>query len=267
MNPRPGAEGIGGYYPDAYYGQRHPFLAGLMMRLREQKLPRVKGRPGRLLDIGCGRGDFILYCRQHGWLVAGIEQRQSPVMALKRSLDLEVYEPEQLAALPSESFDVVTIWHVLEHLSDPGEALAQVCRILKPTGAVLIEVPNFGGWQSRVGGPAWFHLDVPRHLTHFERPTLARLLADRGLQPVRWQTFSLEYDAFGLAQTILNRLGLRPNHLFQLLIRRMPGHAGRWDTWASVGLLPILLAVALPASVLAAAVKQGGVLRVWARKR
>jgi SAM-dependent methyltransferase len=265
VNPRPGADGIGGYYPDAYYGQRHPFLAGLMMRLRERKLPRLKG-PGRLLDIGCGRGDFILYCRRHGWLVVGIEQRQSPVMALKQSLDLEVREPEQLATLPGESFDVVTIWHVLEHLSDPGEALAQVRRVLKPAGTAVIEVPNFGGWQSRIGGPVWFHLDVPRHLTHFEQPTLARLLADQGLQPVRWQTFSLEYDAFGLAQTILNRLGLRPNHLFQMLIGRAQGEGRRWDTWVSAVLFPILIAVALPASVLAAAVKQGGVLRVWARK-
>ena len=266
VNPRPGADGIGGYYPDAYYGQRHPFLAGLMMRFREQKLPRLEGRPGRLLDIGCGGGDFILYCRQYGWLVAGIEQQQSPIMALKQALGIEVYEPAQLAELPSDWFDVVTIWHVLEHVPDPAWTLANVQRVLKPGGTVLIEVPNFGGWQGRIGGPAWFHLDVPRHLTHFERPTLGRLLVDRGLQPVRWQTFSLEYDAFGMAQTILNLLGLRPNHLFQLLIRRAPREGGRWDTWVSVALLPILLAVALPASMLAAAVKQGGVLRVWARK-
>jgi 2-polyprenyl-3-methyl-5-hydroxy-6-metoxy-1,4-benzoquinol methylase len=267
VNPRPAAEEIGKYYSDGYYGKRHAFFPALMMELRARKLPELNVN-GRLLDIGCGHGDFILSCRKHGWRVAGVEQAQAPVMALKERLGIEVYEPEALAGLEAASFDVVTIWHVLEHLPEPERSLREVHRLLKPGGIALIEVPNFGGWQGRFGGPFWFHLDVPRHLFHFDRAALAQLLRHSGLEPVRWQTFSLEYDVFGLLQTMLNRLHLLHNHLFQVLIgRRLDRTRGRRDTLISFALSPFLLAVALPVSLLAAAVGQGGVLRVWARKQ
>ncbi len=266
VNPRPAASEIARYYPPAYYGKRHPFLADFMMSLRARKLPRAQGTQ-RLLDIGCGRGDFILNCRRRGWTVAGVEQSHSPVMALKESLGIEVYEPEHLEVIPDAHFDVVTIWHVLEHVPDPAQTLAHVHRILKPGGLALIEVPNFGGWQGRLGGAVWFHLDVPRHLFHFEKQPLARLLEQQGLEPRRWETFSLEYDAFGLAQTILNRMCSRPNHLFQMLIGRENSNGARLrDTLTSVALFPLLFVAALPASVLAAARGQGGVLRVWAER-
>lgn len=266
VNPRPTAEQMKRYYPQTYYGQRHPFLADVMMSLRARKLRRHQA-DGTLLDIGCGRGDFILNCRRRGWEVAGVEQSHSPVMALKASLGIEVYEPEHLEAIPAERFDVVTLWHVFEHLRDPAATLRQIRRTLRPGGMVLIEVPNFGGWQGRLGGPVWFHLDVPRHLYHFDKASLAKLLERQRLKPLRWQTFSLEYDTFGLAQTLLNRICAQPNHLFQLLINRGQSRAqlGR-DTAVSFALAPLLLALGLPASVIAAARGSGGVLRVWAEK-
>jgi SAM-dependent methyltransferase len=237
-----------------------------MMALRAHKLPSVDGAP-RLLDIGCGHGDFMLYCRQRGWTVAGLEQPRSPVMELKARLGIDVYELQDLETLPADHFDVVTIWHVLEHLPDPARALAQVRRILKPGGLALIEVPNFGGWQGRLGGAAWFHLTVPLHLFHFEKHTLARLLVQNGLVPCRWQTFSLEYDTFGLVQTVLNRICVQPDHLFQMLIGRgVSGTDKTRDTLVSFALAPLLSALAFPVSLVAAACGQGGVLRVWATK-
>jgi len=267
VHPRPSIERLSHYYPEAYYGKRHPFFANFMNDLRVRKLPRLRGAQ-RLLDIGCGRGDFILRCRARGWSVAGVEQSHSPVIALKAALGIDVYEPDDLASIAAESFDVVTLWHVLEHLPDPASTLAEVRRILKPGGTVLIEVPNFGGWDSRLGGPTWFHLDVPRHLFHFEREPLSRLLHGAGLTPQRWETFSLEYDAFSVVQTLLNRLCSRPNHLFQLLIRRGHTHARSVkDTVVSLAALPALLPLALVVSALAARRHAGGVLRVWAEKR
>ena len=119
-------------------------------------------------------------------------------------------------------------------------------RLLKPGGVVLIEVPNFGGWEGRLGGPAWFHLDLPRHLFHFEEPSLARLLQQHGFEARRWETFSLEYGAFGFAQTVLNRVCSRPNHLFQTLIRRGSSTvSSRKDTMVSIVGLPTLLAVGM----------------------
>jgi 2-polyprenyl-3-methyl-5-hydroxy-6-metoxy-1,4-benzoquinol methylase len=254
------------YYPATYYGNRHPFLVRLMMALRGRKLPRA-AKAGRLLDFGCGRGDFLLHCRRQGWTVAGVELTQSPIVRMKRALGIEVYEPDCLEQIPATHFDVVTLWHALEHMPDPAGTLGLVRRILKPGGLVLIEVPNFGSWQARLGGPAWFHLDVPRHLFHFDKVALMGLLQRQGFQPRRWETFSLEYDAFGLAQTALNRICTRPNHLFQVLIQggdAAKAHPG--DTVSSLLLGPLLVALALPASALAAMVGAGGVLRVWAEK-
>jgi len=266
VNPRPIAERIERYYPEMYYGKRHPLFPGLMMRLRVRKLPRLAGSP-RLLDVGCGHGDFILACQRVGWTVAGVEQEHSPIMRMKRELGVEVYAPAQLRGLPSASFDAVTFWHVLEHLPDPAETLAQIRRLLKPGGVLLVEVPNFGGWEGRVGGPAWFHLDVPRHLYDFDRGSLEFVLRRQGFATIRWETFSLEYGAFGFAQTVLNRICRHPNHLFQLLIRRGHPHARSLrDTVISVAAFPVLLAAGLLASVVAAGFGAGGVLRVWARK-
>ncbi len=251
------------YYAPEYYGSRHPFLAARMMGLRARKLPPC--RPGaRLLDIGCGRGDFLLACRQRGWTVTGVEQSQSPAMAAAVASGIDVYGPEELDRLPTGGFDVVTLWHVLEHLADPRATLATVRRLLRPNGAVLIEVPNFGSWQARLGGPVWFHLDVPRHLYQFDQASLHDLLRRCGFACDRWETFSLEYDAFGLAQTLLNRICRQPNYVFQMLIRR-PQAGGSWmDAATSLIVGAPLLAVALPASIIAAACGGGGVLRVWA---
>lgn len=258
----PEPDSMSRYYPDSYFGKRHAVLPGFFMQLRVNKLPPLP-KGGRLLDIGCGAGDFVLRCRGAGWQVAGVEQRGAPIMQLKDSLGLDVIELDDLASLADASFDVVTIWHVFEHLAEPREVLRHIRRILKPNGVLVLEVPNFGGWQGRFGGKDWFHLDVPRHQLHFDRGSLEKVITASGLTIQRWQTFSLEYDAFGLVQTILNRLGLRFNALFQFLIGRRD-REGRTAVVVSLVLLPLLLAVSLPVSALAAALGEGGVLRCWA---
>jgi hypothetical protein len=128
----------------------------------------------------------------------------------------------------------------------------------------VVEVPNFGSWQARIGGPDWFHIDVPRHLLHFNRRSLESLLQRSGFVAERCQTFSLEYDAFGLTQTILNKACAQPNYLFQRLIGR-PTNGARRDRMVSYTLgVPVAL-LSTVVSLAAPAFGQGGVLRIVAR--
>jgi SAM-dependent methyltransferase len=119
---------------------------------------------------------------------------------------------------PDASFDQVIVWHVLEHLPDPRETLVEIRRILKPGGRIVVSVPNFNSLQARWAGPAWFHLDLPRHIYHFNARGLQSLLADCGFTCRRAHHFSIRQNPFGWLQSALNRLpGSRRNALYTLL--------------------------------------------------
>lgn len=146
-------------------------------------LPLVQ-RGGRILDVGCGNGAWLLKMRSLGWDVEGVEV--SPLgCKMARAAGLTIYQGELAeAARPPASYDVVRIWHTLEHVPDPRAVLDEVVRILKPGGLVLIGVPNAGGWMARIWRSLWFDLDVPRHLWHFKAPILRHLAEDAGLHVV-----------------------------------------------------------------------------------
>ncbi len=258
-------EHIEAYYAKGYYGRRHPALKDFFMNLRVRHVGAPTGSR-RLLDIGCGAGDFLLACRQRGWIGVGIEQAGAPVMQQQGELGITVVPPERMHELVEGSFEVVTIWHVLEHLPEPRAVLEGVRRLLAPNGRLVVEVPNFGSWQARLGGADWFHIDVPRHLLHFDRRALEGLLTRAGFDVERRQTFSLEYDAFGLTQTILNKLCRKPNHLFQKLIGRETDGSRR-DSIVSFGLGVPVAAFSSLVSLAAPGFGQGGVLRMVARPR
>jgi SAM-dependent methyltransferase len=265
VNPRPDAEHLPEYYATGYFGARHPIFKKQLMALRTLECGRPA--PGaRLLDIGCGSGDFILACQARGWQVVGAEQASAPILRHAHELGLEVIAVEDLASLPDGSFDMITLWHVFEHLADPVAVLREAHRLLKVGGRLLIEVPNFGGWHGRIGGAAWHHLDVPRHLTHFDRRTLEHMLVGQQLVPERWSTFSIEYDAFGMLQTALNGVCRAPNHLYQLLIRQPMGGTARDTFLTALFVIPFGIAAGL-FTLIAALCGQGGVLRTVARKR
>ncbi len=220
LSPRPTARELARYYPPIYYGSRRSIFEHITIALRAHRVERIHGRsPGRVLDIGCGHGGMLRTLRARGWQVVGTEFGARPPQSPDDDLDVR-YTPLEACGLPGASFDVVTMWHVLEHMPDPLATLREIRRLLAPTGRLLVAVPNFGSLQARLTGPHWFHLDVPRHLFHFRPEDLTTLLARAGFQVERTRRFSFEYDTFGFVQSVLNRVLRRPNLLFDLIAHR-----------------------------------------------
>src|SRR5207244_9126597 len=110
-------------------------------------------------------------------------------------------------AFPKDSFDLVTLFHVIEHVPNPHEVLAEVFRILRPEGAVVLQVPNVDSWQFKMLGAGWSALDIPRHLIDYPRDAMVRLLRDSGFEPRRSRHFNMRDNEPALVARLLLRVG------------------------------------------------------------
>ena len=161
--------------------------------------------PGRGVDVGCGRGDLAAMLVGRGWHMVGVEP-SAQACAVARSRGVDAREGV-LATVDLEpgSYDAALFRQSLEHTVDPVGDLRRLHPALRRNGVVAISVPNFGGWQSRRFGSRWYHLDLPRHRSHFTARTLERALRSAGFDDVRLSTStsleglwaSLQYRAFG----------------------------------------------------------------------
>jgi SAM-dependent methyltransferase len=265
--PQTDEEQLARFYHIAYYGRDRrkfvgPFEAAVAARnsLKWRTL-RPLLRPGdRMLDVGCGRGTMVRLARASGVEAYGIE-RPAPGETPRPWV---FYKDLAECAFPDGQFQLVILWHVLEHLQDPRQTLREVHRILKPGGWLSLAVPNFGGAQARASGSDWFHLDLPRHLWHFRRQSLQALIEGAGFRMARCTTLSVEYDWFGTLQSWMNRALEDDNGLYSLLKREKPQ-----PLVESLRRLAAAAGLALPAllSVLWDAARgEGGTLTVAARK-
>ncbi|MDQ3607705.1 MAG: class I SAM-dependent methyltransferase, partial [Actinomycetota bacterium] len=166
---------------------------------------------------------FVAAARAAGHDARGLEPSARGVAAAQAVYGLELERAAiEDAAIPPGSLDAVTLWHVLEHIDDPAGALARVAGWLRPGGVMLVGVPNVASLQARLGGPAWFHLDVPRHRTHFTPQGLRALLRAHGLEPLRTHHVLAEHNPFGLWQSLVSRTTPTPSWLFHALKRNAP---------------------------------------------
>lgn len=260
----PQPEDLKPYYGSTYHGGRHGFTASYCVRRRLRLTTAAAGeggRKGRLLDVGCGDGAFLLGARARGWSVTGTEINPAPARAA--GLDVRETIEETRAHAP---FDCITLWHSLEHMRDPLAALKSLAKLLAPGGRLLVAVPNAEGLQARVFGAGWFHLDVPRHLYHFGAASLEHLLAAAGFDIARRWHQEFEYDLFGWSQSALNRLMPVPNLFFNHLTGRRDA-AGKGLIAASYLAGAAFSALALPVTAVSTLSRRGGTLVVAARHR
>jgi SAM-dependent methyltransferase len=227
-------------------------------------LLRTLVAPGaRVLDAGAGQGRFVVRARDAGYDAFGIEpstrgaQRAAALGAPVMQLGLEQAE------IDADSLDAVTLWHVLEHLEDPRLGLERISEWVRPGGGLLVGVPNLASVQASIGGEHWYHLDVPRHRTHFTTEGIERLLRSTGFDVVSTEHALLEHNAFGMWQSALNRFTTEPSYLYNLLKRNV-GLGGR-DLALTFLALPLMPVAAL-AELGAACWRRGGTVAVLARR-
>ena len=191
LSPRPEESQLGGYYPKTYWGGRQKGLKELLRAFEERAKEAYKLRaveeaklsPCRIIDIGCGRGEFLALLRGKGFEALGLEPGEEAARRGREEYGIEItHGTLGSARLPESSFGAATLWHVLEHLPDPLSALKEIRAALVPGGRLFVAVPDFGSWQAERFREGWFGVDAPRHLTHFTRGTLRAMLEKAGFR-------------------------------------------------------------------------------------
>jgi 2-polyprenyl-3-methyl-5-hydroxy-6-metoxy-1,4-benzoquinol methylase len=190
----PDAEAIGHYYRSDNYISHTNTNKGLVNRLyhmvRKQTLSdkyrlissATRSKQGKLLDIGAGTGAFVAHMQENGWEVTGLEPDEVAREKARTDHRVQLLEMDHLSSFASESFDAITLWHVLEHVHDLHPYLDRLKTLIKRDGRIFIAVPNYTSYDAVVYQGAWAAYDVPRHLYHFSPDSMEALLDKHDLQ-------------------------------------------------------------------------------------
>ena len=181
--PVPSMNDLPKYYEsDAYIShtdQKKGLLQGVYqvvktwsLRKKVALIEKQNGCVGSLLDIGAGTGEFLIAAKKRNWNVFGIEPNPTALnLANGKGLSLE----SNLNAFMHKQFDVVTLWHVLEHIPNLEEITVQLSKLVKVGGSLIIAVPNFKSYDARYYGKYWAAYDVPRHIWHFSQSSMSEI--------------------------------------------------------------------------------------------
>ena len=176
-NPRPEEDKLGNYYKSEGYvshsNTKKGFVNSTYQTVRKytllKKLQLISSyfKTGNLLDIGCGTGEFLNTCKQAKWSVVGIEPSADARRMGIDNFGVDVRDEAEINNLESGSFDIITMWHVLEHVPNLNERIEDLRRLIKPNGIIIIAVPNCNSLDATIYKESWAAYDVPRHLYHF----------------------------------------------------------------------------------------------------
>ena len=260
----------------SYYGtgpnKFAPLLQGIRTRLMRMRAKRYlqliskSVQQPKILDVGCAEGRLLKVFLDYDCKCWGIEHHSYP--------SHRFMEPERItylkggpeaSHLPGRSFDLIFLWHTLEHMDDPNGIIHQIGGLLAPSGAIILAVPNISSMEAQRFKEFWFHVDIPWHRYHFNEESIRYLLAKHNLRITDIRSFCLEQGPYGLLQSILNAMGLPRNEFYEFL-------KGRRDYSRSLHIIfqmflaATLLIPALMASFMTSLEKKGSVLKMIIRK-
>lgn len=203
--PQPSANTLSEYYKSEdyishtdskrnWFEKAYHFVRGMALK---RKLTLINSFPvsGKtILDVGCGTGDFLQTAKNNSWNVYGIEPNEKARAIANSKTKNQVFDTNTLQEFESGTFDVITLWHVLEHLPNLETEIQNLNRLLKPEGRLVIAVPNFKSYDAKHYNAFWAAYDVPRHLWHFSQTSISKLFSKHNLEIEK--TLPMTFDAF-----------------------------------------------------------------------
>ena len=219
-NPRPIGKELDHYYQtDDYishtdqrkslFDRAYHLVRSIAIRQKAKLVENINGRKGDLLDFGAGTGAFVLHMKEAGWSASGVEPDvKAREIGAKKGLRL--YSNVDFDQ-DSQLYDIITLWHVLEHLPDLNEKIRQFFEKLKPGGALVIALPNHNSFDAKVYKDYWAALDIPLHLSHFRKEDIRNLTLKHNF---RYQaTYNMPFDAFYVSLLSEKNRPAKTNHL------------------------------------------------------
>ena len=204
--PCPAPDKIGDYYKSDDYLSHNESKKGIVPKIYNLvKKVNIKNKfnitvngqqttDNSILDIGCGVGDFLNYAKEKGCNITGIEPSEDARKIAEEKLGTKIFSPEELQNIPNESFDIVTMWHVLEHVADLKTEIDHLERIVKKNGRLVLALPNYKSFDAEYYKDKWAAYDVPRHLNHFSRTSIKNIFNTTAFQlidikPLKWDSY------------------------------------------------------------------------------
>lgn len=226
LHPQPTPNQLAKAYDSSYYGDGQSKFSPLVEKVIDyfrkrnaQKMARLFGGSGKLVDVGCGNGNFLHYLGQAGdFELIGIEPEGVSADRAEKHREIQLIRGFlEVDTLASNSIDALTLIHVFEHLPNPRQSLDIIQTILKKDGTLLIEIPNIDSWQAKLFKGNWLHLDPPRHLNLMSPKVLINELETRGFHCLSKSYFSPQYNPFGVQQSLLNIICQKREVLYEHL--------------------------------------------------
>jgi 2-polyprenyl-3-methyl-5-hydroxy-6-metoxy-1,4-benzoquinol methylase len=191
--PQPSPDEIGKYYQTPDYVSHSETKQGIVNKLyhvvqkrntrnKIELIRRFLPKDGNLLDVGCGAGYFLSVCKENGWKIEGVEVDDRARSKSETRIGQHVYQSLDALEASGKKFDVITLWHVLEHLHDVRSTFTRLKRLLNPSGSLILALPNLLSADAAYYRENWAAYDVPRHLSHFSPQSVSILATEHSMK-------------------------------------------------------------------------------------